>query len=139
MLQKLRYKNGVSVLVIRLNKNKVYSHLQNEKSALYNYITNILLDRLLNKKIFPTLTPVEFIASRRETNTFLNENFKSYLLSKYCDKLPISINIKTSSQEKCLQIVDCLSWSIFRKYEYNDESYYQVIKDLIVEDNPLFN
>ena len=139
LLQELKSQKEVSVFVIRLNKNKVYSHLQNEKVVLYNYVTNILLDRLLNKKIFSTLDPVDFIASRRETNILLNENFKSYLTNQWNYKIAVNIHIKTPSQEKCLQIVDCLSWSVFRKYEFNDESYYQIIKDLIVEDKPLFS
>ena len=37
-----------------------------------------------------------------------------------------------------LQAVDFVSWAIFRKYEYGDDSYYNLIKNKIVEENPLF-
>lgn len=41
----------ISILCIYLNKEKVYTKLQNEKQVLYNYITNILLDRIFTKKL----------------------------------------------------------------------------------------
>jgi hypothetical protein len=63
---------------IYLNKEKVYIKLQNEKHVLYNYVTNILLDRIITKKLLKD-NNITLIASRRETNKFLNENFKNYL------------------------------------------------------------
>ena len=38
------------VMIICLNKSKVYTKLQNEKHVLYNFVTNILLDRIFSKK-----------------------------------------------------------------------------------------
>lgn len=52
--------------------------------------------------------------------------------------MQIQINIKTPSEEKILQVVDFISWSIYRKYEFNDASYYELIKNKIFEENPLF-
>jgi hypothetical protein len=53
-------------------------------------------------------------------------------------RLNTEIVIDTPAHEKCLQTVDFASWSIFRRYEHNDEQYHDIIKDLIVEDKPLF-
>jgi len=131
---------NISAIAIYLNKKKVYTKLQNEKHVLYNYVTNILLDRLYTKKLIPVNNPIYLIASRRETNKFLNDNFKTYLNSQVQSKhkLKMSIEIRSPHQEKCLQAVDFICWSIFRKYEYGDESYYNMIKQKIVEENPLF-
>jgi len=46
--------------------------------------------------------------------------------------------VKTPSQEKGLQAVDFVSWSIFRKFEFKDQTYYAKIKTKIVEENGLF-
>jgi len=134
------YKDDLAIMVIRLNKKKVYTKLQNEKVVLYNYTTNILLDRILNRKLMPDGKDMRLVASRRETNKFMNENFKNYLNSQISNKHKINLKpeIKTPSEEKGLQVVDFISWAIFQKYENNEESYYNTIKDLIVEDNPLF-
>ena len=130
----------VSIISIYLNKSKVYTKLKNEKQVLYNYVTNILLDRVYTKKLIPLDMPIVLVASKRETNKFLNENFKEYLKHQMESnhKLNISIEIKTPHQDKSLQVVDCVCWSLFRKYEHKDESYYNLIKQKIVEENPLF-
>lgn len=139
LLKQLVLKN-CKIMVIYLNKRKVYTNLREEKSVLYNYVTNILLDRIYSKKLIPTNLPITLIASRKETNKFLNENFKNYL-SKNVDvkhKSKLEVVIKTPHEEKALQAVDFVSWSIFRRYEYGDEDYYQIIKPIISEESPLF-
>ena len=140
LLNLFREKNMSNVLAIYLNKKKVYTKLQDEKQVLYNYVTNILLDRICTKKLIPINEKITLVASRRETNKFLNQNFSAYLKSqvKNNHKLNINIEIKSPSQEKSLQVVDMLSWSIFRKYEHGDESYYNLIKTNTIEENPLF-
>ena len=130
----------VSILAVYLNKQKVYTKLQDEKQVLYNYVTNILLDRIMTRKLVPTDKRIELIASRRDTNKFLNENFKSYLKDQVSQnhKLDLHVSIKTPHEEKCLQVVDMASWTLFRKREHGDESYYNLIKSKVVEESPLF-
>lgn len=139
LLSQLKGKD-LSVICICLNKKKVYTKLQDEKTILYNYVTNILLNRLIEKKIISVKEPIYLIASKRETNKFLNQNFKSYLENNIVKnhKLKLDVTIKTPSEVKGLQVVDFISWSIFRKYETGNCSFYNVIKDIILEENPLF-
>jgi hypothetical protein len=130
----------VTILVIYLNKQKVYTRLRDEKHVLYNYVTNILIDRICTKKLVPIDENIHLIASRRETNKFLNNNFQNYLENQISTnhRLPITVEIDNPANEKCLQIVDFASWAIYRKREHNDEQYYNIIKKLIIEENPLF-
>ena len=123
---------------IYLNKQKVYTRLQDEKHILYNYITNILIDRIMTKKLLSS-NDITLVASRRETNKFLNENFKNYLEQSNNEKgMRLKVEIKTPTEEKCLQVVDACSWAIFRKYEHGDEQYYDIFKSKIIEENSLF-
>ena len=133
-------KKDCSVLAIILNKKKVYTKLQDEKTVLYNYVTNILLDRLFHRKPIPSDQPIILLASRRETNKFLNENFKHYLKEKITDnhKLDLRIEIGSPVKEKSLQAVDFVSWAIFRKYETGDDTYYDRIKERFIEEPQLF-
>lgn len=139
LLKRLTAKD-CTIMAIYLNKEKVFTKLQDEKQVLYNYVTNILLDRIYTKKVVPTDKAIELIASRRETNKFLNENFRDYLNRqiKNNHKGAVSISIKTPAEEKSLQAVDFVSWSIFRKYEKGDRDYYNIIKGKIIEESPLF-
>lgn len=130
----------ISILTIYLNKKKVYTKLQDEKHILYNYVTNILLDRIYTKKLIPTNASIELIASQRETNKFLNTNFQNYLTTqvKNNHKLDLSITIKPSRSDKCLQVVDFACWAIYRKIQHQDNHYAFLLKEKIVEENPLF-
>ena len=131
----------VSVMVIFLNKHKVYTRLQDEKTILYNYITNILLNRLASKKLLPLKDKITLVASRRETNRFLNENFKHYLETQISNthNVLLDVIVRPASAVKGLQVVDFLSWAIFRKYEHGDDYFYNMIKNLIVEESSLFS
>lgn len=139
LLDYLREKD-ISIISIYLNKQRVYTKLQEEKHILYNYVANILLDRVYTKNLIPITETIHLIASKRETNKFLNQNFKDYLGRQVSSnhKINLQIEIKTPSEEKSLQIVDFICWSIFRKREYEDESYYNLIKNKIVEESGLF-
>src|SRR3989344_1252636 len=55
------------IMYIYFNKKEVFTKLQDEKMVLYNYVTNILLNRIYIKKVIPIDKDVELIASRRET------------------------------------------------------------------------
>jgi len=130
-----------SIMTVYLNKKRVYTRLQDEKDIMYNYVTNILLDRIMTKKLLGSKPgDVILVASRKETNKFLNENFKQYLRTKTKGNhgFDIKVEIRTPHEEKGLQAVDFVSWAIFRKQELGDESYYNLIKSKIVEENPLF-
>ena len=69
-------KQNISIITIYLNKSKVYTKLHDEKHILYNYVTNILIDRIYTKKLIPVTDTIELVASQRETNAFLNINFR---------------------------------------------------------------
>lgn len=140
-----RFLKGISrldcqIMTIYLDKSSVYTKLQNEKHVLYNYIVNILIDRVLSKKLTYSSGKLFLIASRRETNKFLNLNFKQYLKRQVENKhkVQIEIEIKNTAEEKALQAVDFVSWAIFRRYEFKDLEYYKIIKRKIVEENKLY-
>ena len=130
----------ISIITIILNKKKVYTRLQDEKHVLYNYVTNILLDRIFTKKLIPLNSPIQLIASQRETNKFLNINFKQYLEKQIQTnhKVKLSIEIKPSHADKCLQAVDFICWAAYRKIESGDDNYINIIRRKIVEESPLF-
>lgn len=139
LLKRLAEKE-VAIMTVFLNKKKVYTKLQDEKPILYNYVTNILLDRIYSSKILALNRSISLIASRKETNKFLNESFKNYLSSQAEKnyRVRLEVSIKTPHEEKALQAVDFVSWAIFRKHEYQDATYYDLFKNKIVEENPLY-
>jgi len=140
VLTQLAALQGLKVLCIVLNKDKVYTDLQNQKNHLYNYTANILLDRLHSKNIIPLNETIELFIDRKDTNKNLRESFEQYLMQSLSGKREGIVNIKlrASHEEKALQAVDFMSWAIFRKYEQSDYSYYEIIKGSVIEENLLF-
>jgi hypothetical protein len=131
--------NDIRIMCICLNKKKVYTKLHDEKNFLYNYVVNILLDRIKTKKLIPEGKSIKLIASRKDTNKFLNKNFKKYLEDNAStNTIKISVEIKNPQEEKCLQAVDFISWAIFRKHEHHDEEYRNIIKDRLIEEGWLY-
>ena len=48
------------------------------------------------------------------------------------------IKHENSQKEGCLQVLDFISWSIFRNYEHKDSSFMNIIKDKIVIKKEVF-
>ena len=133
-------KKDCSIMTIYLKKEKVYTKLRSETAVLYNYVVNILLDRIMTREYLDKRKPITLVASKRETNKFLNQNFKNYLSTQVelKHKGKLNVIIKTPSEEKSLQATDFICWAIFRKYEFKDSGYYEIIKDKIIEERGLF-
>jgi len=137
LLNKL-VEEDIKIMTICLDKEKVYTNIKTEENTLYSNITNILLNRIYTRKLIPQGEEIELVASRRATNKLLNNNFKKYIESNKNNKLRIHVSIVSPERDKCLQAVDFISWSIYRKYKDGDYSYYNVIKNKIFEENWMY-
>jgi len=126
----------ISIMTLVLDKRKVYSHTNSEKHVLYNIIVNKLLDAVINKNLVSDKDEIiHFIASRRETSKTLNEQFVNYLKNKHKDQPNIIFEIKTPHQSKWLQLVDTISFSIYKKYENSNSNFYEIFeKKIKIED-----
>ena len=93
-----------------------------------------LLDELQIDKNFIIITdrlPVQ--SNKNKQVGALKKGIKEYLKSKNLDKkLRYDIFHHCSASSANLQIADYICWAIFRKFERNDDSYYnKIVKYLI--------
>ncbi len=119
----------VEIYAIILNKKKVYEYLKYKKHILYNYIANLIL----NECSFEG-SAVELIVDRRGGN-ILSQSFTKYIKKKFAERnegCKIKIKHKNSEKDRGLQVVDFISWAIFRKYEFNQSKFYNIIEEKIV-------
>lgn len=130
----------VQILCVILNKTKVYTRLQDQKSVLYNYVTNILLDRMNSSGVLGGVQDIDICIDQKETNKFMNDHFVRYLrqATSTWKQNRVDIRLAHSQNEKCLQAIDFVSWAIFRKYERGDYDFYNIIQNKIVDENFLF-
>lgn len=132
LLNALGSDENISIISASLDKTK-YKSICGENllsvGEMYNNIGRILINRVFAKDLLPPKNKKIFIASRRETNKYLNnvfvESFKNYNLE---------VVIAHPNTYKGLQVADFVAWSFFRQYEYESSKYTNLFKNLIIED-----
>lgn len=132
-------KEDVQIVTLLLDKQKVRVKPQGKRQNLYNYVTNYLLDRIITEKIVSDTDEITLIASRRETSKYLNKNFQEYLCdqTKQNHGLEVSIEIIPHHKDPGLQVVDFVSWSVFRKHQYQETDYIDIIQECITDAHEL--
>lgn len=128
--------HDAAVLTIHIDKRKAQAITQINKQLIYNTLTYALLDKLIASKLISASESLALVASRRETNKFLNRNFQACLTSKIAPKhqVRLQIEVRAPHREKGLQVVDFVTWAIFRMHEYDDAVYYDIIRHKIIEE-----
>ena len=82
------------------------------------------------------------IVDKSKSNRSLRADFDNYIKRMLNEKMfsnDILIKHQNSQNEPCLQVLDFISWAIFRKYEHKDGSFFEIIKDKIVIKKELFS
>lgn len=122
-----------------LDKAKVNKSLSPQKHSLYNSMTKSLLSESLGQQIDST-SKVTLVASQRETSKYLNDVFKRDVeaCNQENGQNSCEVSIRRPQDEKALQLVDIVSWAIMRKFEYHDDSFYNIIAPFIVGKHEFF-
>uniref|UniRef100_A0A7V3NVN2 DUF3800 domain-containing protein n=1 Tax=candidate division WOR-3 bacterium TaxID=2052148 RepID=A0A7V3NVN2_UNCW3 len=118
------------IYAIVVEKSKIFDYLYEVKDKLYNYICGKLVDRL-NVSAGKLIITVD----KKHTNTLFRTDFDNYIGRKLAaspGKLEIEIYHSSSYSTMELQVVDFIVWSINRKFNSGDESYFKIIENKIV-------
>lgn len=129
-------KTKAEVFAVILQKSKVYEYLKEKKDKLYNYLSNLII----NECSFDTLNVVLIVDKSKSTRS-LRDDFNKYIrfeVSKKNNSCNLNIKHENSESESCLQVLDFVSWAIFRNYEYKDSRFMNIIKDKIVIKKEVF-
>ena len=132
LLSALGNDENISVISVTLDKVK-YKSVCGENmlpvGEIYNSVCKTLINRVFEKDLLPHNEKNIFIASRRETNKYINnlfvDNFNGY---------NVDVVIAHPNTYKGLQIADFVAWSFFRQYEYESSKYTNLFRNLVVED-----
>lgn len=109
-----------------LEKGKLYSkYLRNDKHKLYNYVAGALA-----KNMIIYSSNVEVRIDRSKAKKILQDDFNRYFMERLLfgssiQKLDIYHSYSQSFSG--IQLVDLLSWTAFRKFNYGDDSYFNLI------------
>jgi hypothetical protein len=125
--------NSLEISYIVINKEKIENlSFRNASYGIsYNYFTGVLLSELIFDDGF---YDVCLIFDKRNKESHRNKYFKEYLETKIFGKaLEKEINVEfrleglDSKDVYGLKAVDFFSWSVFRKFEYSDNRFFNLI------------
>lgn len=121
----------ISYLIVNKDKITNESFKNAEYGIAYNYFTGIILSELVFEDSFHN---VNLIYDIRNKETHNKKHFKEHLETKILGKalekeVSIEIQIVGLASDKCygLSAVDFFSWAIFRKFEYSDDRFYNLL------------
>lgn len=127
----------IEIHCIVLKKERVYDYLRKKTEKLYNYISGIIIAQGTRGQ-----KEVNMVVDKRVHKRIIREDFDQYIERKIKESAVFHKRVKVShlasQNSPGLQAVDFVSWSIFRKYEWRDDSYYNLIKDKIKTEERLF-
>jgi len=120
-----------------LEKPKVDPSKRQEKDKFYidnlNFAIHKLLDKLNIDKNFVVITDrLPVLKNKNKQVSALKKGIKEYIKSN-------NLNIRYDIFHHCsassvnLQIVDYISWAVFRKYERNQDIYYKRIEKYLID------
>jgi len=128
----------VKVYSYILEKPKVLPEKRKEKERFYidnlSYAIGRLLNRIGINSPFIIITdrlPIQ--KNRSKQIGALKKGIKLYLQEKGL-KFRYDIFHHCSASSANLQIIDYISWAVFRKYEHGQENYYEKIKQYIIDE-----
>lgn len=111
-------------------KENILNHLFQAQNKLYNYLCGILLEKI-------GINDGEIIITidKKHTNTLIRKDFEDYVknkLSKSQKDVRIEVYQKPSYSNSELQVVDFVCWSISRKFNSDDDCYYKIIENKVI-------
>ena len=127
----LASRRDFKIVAAIINKSMVFWK-KSDTHAVYNSIVVKLLEQCEKRWYLNSNDYYHFIASRKETNRILNENFKRDLNNSLSDLIKIDIRVVLPWMSKWLELVDAVSFAIYQKYEFWNFDLYSVIKNKII-------
>jgi len=135
MLKRLN-ESSLHIFAAIFNKAMIFNHQRSNINTLYNSMVCLLLNRVVIDHSDVMGDNLIVVASRRSTSRYINNEFElymtKYLVSKNVQKF--NIKIATPTNEKSLQVADFVSWAIYRRHEFNDDTFYSIIEPQIVDE-----
>lgn len=137
IIEKLIGIDSLEVSYIVVNKDRMtYPPFRNSPYGIpYNYFTGLLLSELI---FYDNIHDVHLIYDKRNKETHSNRHFREYLVTKihgnaFEQNIEVRLQIEGQESHRCygLAAVDYFSWAIYRKFEYDDPSFFRLFAQKI--------
>ena len=122
---------GFTLYTIALEKKRVFLNLRRAPDRLYNYVARKVIDQItFNEELQRVALVIDKRKGKKEIREF-NRYLRGQLEAVIAPSVFLEIDHPSSNAEKGLQAVDMFCWGIFRKYEFNDDAWYNLFVNKI--------
>lgn len=141
ILDKILFK-GIKIryIVLDLKQTTMLLEKSDDKNACFNYLIQLLIRQIIKES--PNIDKINLCLDNRSVKIGNRLSLKPYLYNKLVleqletksDVKRIEFDIKYLESESCylIQWADIIANSIYKKYNSNDEQYYNKIKPYVV-------
>lgn len=125
---------SLEISYIAINKEKItnQSFRQAPYGPAYNYFTGLLLSEMM---FCDGMSDIHLVYDKRNKETHTNKHYREYLETIIFGKAlennaNVNLHIEGGESHKFygLLAVDYFSWALFRKFEYKDDSFFNLFK-----------
>lgn len=117
---------------ITLNKRRVYKELSKNKERIYNFVARQVIDMI---PFEIAGSPIQIVVDKSKARPEILD-FNRYIFRQIEGRInpaiPINIDHLPSHTDAVLQAVDLFCWGVFRKYERNDSTWFDVFRNKIL-------
>lgn len=128
-------KKDLTISYIVADLKHVKPKLLEDKNILYNYLTKLLIDRLIT--VEDNNTTINIICDNKTTKIASGNSFKDYIKIHliYERGLDLDLNIKSIDSDAgdafIVQAADYVANAVYSKYEFNNDLYIKVMQKAI--------
>lgn len=123
---------GINIVTAIFNKSKFRNNISVD--YLYSSILSYFIESIFHNEYIKSDEGVRIFIDQRNLKKVLKDalirNMKQ-IIEEYHNKNYI-LNFTISHNSKAIQVVDFISWAIFRKNEIDEDEFFELIKDRIV-------
>lgn len=129
-LQKLDFK----IVAAILDKKEIPVQLKKEEGIIYLQMLEQGLEPLLKQSADKFSITIDRRHYRKITKEAFNLSLKNFLLFNHRLKVPITIHHLDSTTNRNIQFADFITYAFSKKYNFQDDGWYNMIKDKILEE-----
>jgi len=130
VLKRLNAIDGLSIYAVILDKNGKRFRKEQTSQQRYCFAVESLVTEFSARTRMSDLADIEIVIDKRGMGKKPEEYLRGQIrkLLPGIGKASVSVAFEESHNEKSLQMADFTAWSVFRKHEYGDAGFYELIK-----------